>query len=401
MRKGDRVLALHGGSPVREEVLPYGRQVVDESDIAAVERVLRSNWLTTGPAVAAFESALAERVGARFAVAVSSGTAALHAACFAAGLSSGDEAVTTPFTFCATANSVLYTGARPVFADVSEDTLNLDPERVSEQLTDRTRAILAVDYAGHPADLEALGAIARDRSLVLIDDASHALGACQDGRPLGSVAALTCFSFHPVKHVAAGEGGAVTTDDPELAARLKRFRTHGIASDPHTREKAGDWFYEMTDLGMNYRVSDLACALALSQLGRLTENLERRRSISSRYERELGELEAVRLPSVRSGADPAWHIYPIRLVPGRLSGDRREIFQALRAEGLGVNVHYIPVHLHPYYREHLGTRSGMFPVSEAAYEQLITLPIFHGMTEKDAGDVVAAVRKVVSHYRRN
>jgi perosamine synthetase len=379
---------------VRDTLLPYGRQTIDDEDVAAVVEVLRSDWLTTGPKVAEFEEAFAHQVGATHAVAFSSGTAALHAAVFAAGIGSGDEVVTSPLTFCSTANTVLFQGAKPVFADVSEDTLCLDPDRVERAVTPRTRALLPVDYAGHPADLRPLQELADRRGLVVIEDACHAVGATLEGRPVGSIAALTAFSFHPVKHIATGEGGMVTTDDPELARRLRMFRNHGIDSDPRKRQQAGQWYYEMTELGYNYRLPDLLCALGLSQLRKLDAGLARRRAIAAAYEERLADLPELRLPSVRPDVEPAWHLYPVRVA----GIDREKVFRALRAEGIGVNVHYVPVHLHPYYRDRFGYAGGEFPVAEAAYEALISLPLFPGMTEADLDDVVEAVGKVMQHY---
>ena len=393
-------LAIHGGTPVREKLLPYGRQSLDEDNILAVVKVLRSDWLTTGPKVGEFEEVFAEWVGARFAVSFSSGTAALHGAAFAAGLGAGDDAVTTPLTFCATANCVLYQGATPLFADVCDDTLNLDPREVAKKISSRTKAIIAVDYAGHPAALDEMRQIADKCGAILIEDACHALGAEFHGKRVGGIADMTVFSFHPVKHLTTGEGGMVTTDNPQLAETLRRFRNHGISSEARDRQESGQWFYEMVLLGFNYRLTDIACALGLSQIGKLEANLARRRAIAAQYAREFDELTAITLPAVREGVNPAWHLYPIRLNPESLTGDRAEIFRALRAENIGVNVHYIPVHRHPYYRERFpaASRAGGFPIAENAYERLISLPMFHAMTDDDVAEVVRAVRKVIGHY---
>ena len=392
-------LALHGGAPVRARLLPYGRQQLDEADVAAVVESLRGDWLTTGPRVAEFERRVAERVGVRHAVAVSSGTAALHTAAFAAGLGPGDEAVVPPLTFAATANAVLYQGATPVFADVRPDTLTLDPARVREKLTPRTRAIVAVDFAGHPADLDELRELARARGLALLDDAAHALGAEYRGRPVGGQADLTTFSFHPVKHVTTGEGGMVVTDDAALAARAARFRNHGITTGAAERFQSGEWFYEMADLGFNYRLTDVQCALGLSQLAKLDRFLARRAAIAARYREALGSLAGVALQAVAPDVRHAWHIFPLLLDLERLASDRRAIFTALRAEGIGVNVHYIPVYWHPYYQR-LGYPKGLCPVAERAYERLLTLPLFPAMEDRDVEDVVTAVRRVITHYAR-
>jgi perosamine synthetase len=400
-------LAIHGGMPVRGELLPYGRQSLDDEDIQAVVEVLKSDWLTTGPKIGEFEERFAAWIGARHAVSFSSGTAALHGAAFAAGLGPGDEAITTPMTFCATANCILYQGATPAFADVSPDTLNLDPGEVSRKLSSgtssrtssRTRAIIAVDYAGHPAALEELGELAKTRGALLIEDACHALGAEYRGKRVGSIADMTVFSFHPVKHLTTGEGGMVTTNDARLAETLRRFRNHGISSEARQRQESGQWFYEMVLLGFNYRLTDIACALGLSQVEKLDANLARRREIAAQYAAAFRDLAAILVPAVRDGVNPAWHLYPIRLNLGTLSVGRGEIFRALRAENIGVNVHYIPVHRHPYYRERFKSKES-YPVTEDAYERLISLPMFHSMTPQDVEDVIHALRKVVTHYCR-
>jgi UDP-4-amino-4,6-dideoxy-N-acetyl-beta-L-altrosamine transaminase len=395
-------LAIHGGSPVRKSLLPYGRQSLDDADIQAVVEVLKSDWLTTGPKVGEFEERFAAWVGARHAVSFSSGTAALHGAAFAAGLEAGDEAITTPMTFCATANCILYQGATPVFADVSPDTLNLDPKEVSKKVSARTKAIFAVDYAGHPAALDELGQLAetqvpQGRSPLLIEDACHALGAEYRGKRVGGIADMTVFSFHPVKHLTTGEGGMVTTNDARLAETLRRFRNHGISSEARERQEAGQWFYEMVLLGFNYRLTEIACALGLSQLERLDANVARRREIAAQYGEAFRDLPAIVIPAVREDVHPAWHLYPIRLKLEMLAVGRGEIFQALRAENIGVNVHYIPVPQHPYYRERSKSKE-CYPVTEHAYERLISLPMFHSMTVQDVEDVIHALLKVVTHY---
>jgi perosamine synthetase len=388
-------LAIHGGRPVRDSLLPYGRQAITDGDVAAVVEVLRSDWLTTGPKVGEFEEAFAAFVSARHAVSFSSGTAALHAAVFAAALEKGDEAITTPLTFCATANAVLYQGATPVFADIADETLTIDPEAAARAVTSRTRALMPVDYAGHPADLDAMRALADRHGLVIIEDAAHALGASYRGRPVGSISHMSVFSLHPVKHLTTGEGGMVTTDDAALANRLRLFRNHGIERDARARQSEGTWFYEMTALGYNYRLTDIACALGIAQMPRLAANVARRRAIASRYDDVLRGTPGLQLPSSAFDVAHAWHLYPVRVVP---PVDRGEVFRALLAEGLGVNVHYVPVHLHPYYRERFGYRGGEYPIAEAAYETLVSLPMFHAMTDRDVEDVTAAVAKVMAHF---
>jgi perosamine synthetase len=398
-------LALYGGTPVRDKLLPYGRQSLDDGDIQAVVDVLKSDWLTTGPKVDEFEERFAAWIGVRHAVSFSSGTAALHGAAFAAGLGPGDQAITTPMTFCATANCILYQGATPIFADVSSDTLNLDPGEVSRRLSERTssgaasrvKAIIAVDYAGHPAALQELGELAHAHGALLIEDACHALGAEYQKKRVGNIADMTIFSFHPVKHLTTGEGGMVTTNDGRLAETLRRFRNHGISSEARQRQESGQWFYEMVLLGFNYRLTDIACALGLSQLGKLGANLAWRREIALQYAAAFKDWPAVAIPAVRAGVSPAWHLYPIRLQLDTLTAGRGEIFRALRAENIGVNVHYVPVHRHPYYRQRF-PENGSYPVAEDAYERLISLPMFHSMTPQDVDGVIHALQKVLLHY---
>lgn len=392
-------LAIEGGSPVRPTLLPYGHQSIDDGDVRAVIDVLRSDWLTTGPKVGEFEEAFAAWVGVKYAVAVSSGTAALHAAAFACGLAPGDEAITTPLTFAASANCVLYQGARPIFTDVRPDTLNLDPERVREAVTPRTKALIPVDYTGEPAELDELNAIAERHGLAVIEDAAHSLGAKYRGRPVGTLATMTVFSMHPVKHITTCEGGVVTTNDASLAQRLRIFRNHGITTDARERHEKGNWAYDLVALGYNYRLSDLQCALGISQLGKLDVWLERRRRIAARYNEAFASTPEIETPVVRSVSDAAWHLYVIKLNLDKLRAGRAEIFKALRAENIGVNVHYIPVPWHPLYQQ-LGYAKGQWPVAEQAYERLISLPMFSAMTDVDVEDVVEAVNKVIAAYRK-
>lgn len=388
-------LALYGGQPVRQTLLPYGRQWIDEDDIADVVSVLRSDWITTGPKVREFEEAFAAFTGSRHAVAVSSGTAALHAAMFALALGPGDEVIVPPMTFAASANCVIYQGATPVFADVEPGTLLLDPEQAAAKITPRTRAIIAVDYAGQPCNYERIRLLAEQHNLALVADACHAIGGSDNGRPVGSLADMNTFSFHPVKHMTTGEGGMITTDDPDLAHRLRLFRNHGITSDHHQREQQGSWFYEMIELGYNYRITDIQCALGQSQLRKLPAWVQRRQEIARQYDTAFAEIPGVAPLAVRPGASHAYHLYVVRFDPLRVHMPRADLFRALRAENIGVNVHYIPVHLHPYYQRQVGTGPGLCPVAEAAYEQIISLPMFARMRDEDVADVVAAVRKVV------
>jgi perosamine synthetase len=390
-------LAIDGGEPVRREFLPYARQSIDDDDIAAVTAALRSDWLTTGPRVPAFERELADFTGAAHAIAFSSGTAALHGATSAAGLGPGDEAITTPLTFVATANAVVYVGAEPRFADIDPGTLLIEPAAVAAAITPRTKALLPVDYAGQPADYDALRAIADaapSGPLTIIADASHSLGATWGGRSVGTLADMTVLSFHPAKILTTGEGGAVLTDSDDLAATLRRFRNHGIGTELAARR---DWTYDMVELGYNYRLTDIGAALGSSQLGRIDTFLARRRELAAHYLRRLAGHEILDPPVVVAGADPAWHFAYAQLRLDRLRVGRGDVFRALRAEGIGVNVHYIPVHRHAWYREQFPDVS--MPVAEAAYERLLTLPLFASMTTADVDDVVAALDKVTTAYR--
>jgi perosamine synthetase len=392
-------LAIEGGKPIRQTLLSYARQSVDEDDIAAMVDVLRSDWLTTGPKIPAFEEEFAARVGAKYAVAVSNGTAALHAAAFAARIGPGDEVIVPAMTFAASANCVRYLGGTVVFADVRRDNLNLDPECAEAAITSHTRAIVTVDYTGQPSDLDQLGELTQHHGLLLIEDASHALGGTYHGAPVGALSNLTTFSFHPVKQITTGEGGMITTDDPDLAARCRLLRNHGITSDHRQREKAGSWFYEMVELGYNYRLTDFQCALGISQLKKLSGWIERRRAIASMYDTAFSTQPEIEPPLVLPDRESAWHLYIIRLKTERLQAGRAEIFKALRAENIGVNVHYIPVPWHPYYQQ-LGYGRGHWPVAEDAYDRMISLPMWPGMTDQDVEDVIFAVQKVLVHFKR-
>jgi perosamine synthetase len=374
--------------------IPYGRQWVTEEDIKAVSDVLRSDWLTTGPKVEEFEEAFAAKVGSRYAVALSSGTAALHAAALAACIGPEDEVITTPMTFAATANCVLYQGGRPVFSDVEPETLLVDASKIEEKITPKTKAIIAVDYAGQPCDYDELKSIAKRHNLTLVADACHALGATYKGRNVGTLADMTVFSFHPVKHITTGEGGMVTTDDPELAKRVRVFRNHGITSDHRERERCGSWFYEMVDLGYNYRLPDINCALGLSQLKRLDQNVSRRRELAALYNKAFSKIEAVRPLTQKADRKSSWHLYVVKLDLSKIRTTRKDVFSSLRDEGIGVNVHYIPVYWHPYYQK-LGYKKGLCPVAEKAYEEIVTLPLFCAMSDSDAALVVSAVKKTL------
>jgi len=373
--------------PVRSTLLPYGRQWVDEDDVEAVAGVLRSDWLTTGPMVEEFERAFAEFTGTKHAVAVSNGTAALHAAMAALRIGPEDEVIVPAITFVASANCVVYQGGTPVFADVESDTLLIDPEDVERKITPRTRAIVAVDYAGQACNYEALRAIAKKHGLPLVADACHALGGSYQGAPVGSLADLSTFSLHPVKPIATGEGGVITTDNEALAAVMRVFRNF------RQREKLGSWAYEMVSLGFNYRLSDIQCALGLSQLRKLPAWVLRRQEIARRYDAAFAGNEAFHPLVTRSGVSHGRHLYVIRLRDGL---DRGTFFKALREAKIGANVHYAPVYLHPFYREKFGHAPGLCPRAEAAYAQILSLPIFPRMSDADTDDVITAVRHCAS-----
>ncbi|MDR2574408.1 MAG: UDP-4-amino-4,6-dideoxy-N-acetyl-beta-L-altrosamine transaminase [Desulfovibrio sp.] len=369
--------------------LPYGRQIIDDADIQAVVDVLRSDWLTTGPAVECFETDACAYTGAGHGVAVASGTAALHAAMFALDIGRGDEVIVTPMTFAASANCILYQGGTPVFADVDADTLLLDPAAVEAAITPRTKAIIAVDYAGQPCHWDKLRTIADKQHLALVADSCHALGAAYKGRRVGTLADITAFSFHPVKHITTGEGGMAVTNDAALAARMRAFRGHGITTTARQREKSGAWFYEMTELGYNYRITDFQCALGSSQLKKLDGWIARRNQLAQAYDAALAG-SAVRPLAKRSAMRHAYHLYVVR------TPERNTVFKHLRAQGIGANVHYIPVHMHPYYQE-LGYKKGICPIAEAAYETILTLPLWPGMRGEDVERVYTSVRQAEKH----
>jgi UDP-4-amino-4,6-dideoxy-N-acetyl-beta-L-altrosamine transaminase len=378
--------------------IPYGRQFIQEDDIEAVVKVLRSDWLTTGPVVDRFEKALAEKLGAKYAVVVSNGTAALHLACLAAGVGSGDVVISSPNTFAASTNCALYCGARPAFVDIDRRSYNLDPKTLSAFLSRRDsdgtlKAVIPVHFAGQPCDMEEISRIARQEHLVIIEDACHALGArWQDSQSqwhqIGSCSHsdIAVLSFHPVKHITTGEGGAILTNDVVLYDKVKRLRNHGITRDAAANNGNGAWYYELRDLGFNYRLTDFQCALGISQLNKLDSWIERRREIAATYDRLFGSLEHVGIPYEAKNARSSYHLYVIRV------NSRLRVFENLQKKGIGVQVHYIPVHLHQVYRERFGFRAGDFPLAEDYYDHAISLPIFPLMSDADVLRVVEEVK---------
>lgn len=375
------------------EFLPYGRQSIDQEDIDAVVEVLQSDWLTTGPKVGEFEQALANIVNVQHAVAVSSGTAALHCAMQAIGIKAGDEVIVPAITFLATANCVVFCGATPVFADVDADTLLIDPLDIETKITPRTRAIIAVDYAGQPCDYEVLRTIADKHGLILVADACHSLGASFKGRNVGGLADISVFSFHPVKHITTAEGGALVTNNGDYAGSARQFRNHGMSLDHHQRQAQATWQYSMTQLGYNYRMSDLHAALGCSQLKKLAYFIQRRQAIANCYDAAFAEVQGIVPLSTRRDVEHAYHLYVIKL-----DGiDREEFFNTLRQRQIGVNVHYYPVHLQPFYRERFATREGDCPVAENA--KIVSLPIFPAMSDDDVERVVSSVNELALAMR--
>lgn len=393
--------AMAGGVPVRDTKLYYGHQFVDKADVKAVEAVLLSDYLTCGPKVAELEKKLCELTGAKYAVTVSNGTAALHIAAMAAGVGAGDELVTTPITFAASANCALYCGGRPVFADIDPNTYNIDPECVREKITERTKAVVAVDFTGQAAPLDALRDICHDKGIIMIEDGAHSFGTKYKGKPVGSIADMTTFSFHPVKTVTGGEGGAVLTNREDLYEKLLLYRSHGITKDEsfYVNESHGPWYHEQIDLGYNYRLTDIQCALILSQIDKLAQFAGRRREIVGRYNDAFLQIPQLFVQQEIPESDTTRHLYILRIRPEMLTIDRKGFFEAMAAENICCNVHYIPVYWHPYYQK-LGYRKGICPNAEKLYEEMMSLPIYYSMTDQDVDDVIAAVRKIVWYYKK-
>lgn len=394
-------LAIFGGTPVRKKPIYYGKQCIEQDDIDAVVETLRSDLITCGPRVAALEKKLCEMTGAKYAVVVANGTAALHLAALAAGFREGDEVIVSSITFAASANCVLYCGAKPVFADIDPETYNIDPESVKKLITPRTKGIVAVDFTGQAVEHDAIRQICRERGLMLIEDAAHAIGTKYKGQPVGSIADMTCFSFHPVKTVTGGEGGAVTTNDEQLYRRLMLLRTHGITWNPEEMMHPTDarWYNEQVELGFNYRMTDFQAALLLSQLGKLDKFSARRKEIVKKYDQVFSEMPEIIVQKEIPESDTTRHLYVIRLNPERLTCDRRQFFDALYAENTCPQVHYLPVYWHSYY-EKLGYEKGLCSNAEAYYQWSMSIPLYYALTDEEVEDTIRAVKKVVAYYAK-
>ena len=372
------------------EMIPYGKQTIEQDDIQAVVDVLKSDFLTTGPQIAEFEQTVADYVGAKYAVAISNGTSALHAACFAAGIRPGDEVITTPLTFAASANCVLYCGGTPVFADVDPKTYNIDPEDIRRKITDRTKAIIAVHLAGQPCDMDAIHSIAREHGLIVIEDGAHALGSVYKGKKVGSLSDMTTFSFHPVKPITTGEGGMIATDNEDFYKKMVLFRSHGITRDDSIMTRNdGPWFYQQFDLGYNYRITDIQCALGCSQMKKLDRFLARRKEIVARYNEAFADCDNIITPYQLSDTESGWHLYIVQVK----NCDRRQVFENMREKGIGVNVHYIPVYMHPYYQEH-GYENVHCANAEEIYSHIISLPLYPGLTSEQQDYVIDTLKSL-------
>ena len=392
--------AICGGEPVRSTKIFYGHQFIDEDDIQAVVDVLKSDYLTCGPKIGELEEKLCEVTGAKYAVVCSNGTAALHIACLAAGVMPGDEVITTPITFAASANCALYCGAKPVFADINENTYNIDPAHVEKLTTERTKAVVAVDFTGQSVELDRLLAHCREHNLVLIEDGAHVIGTSYKGRMNGSIADMTTMSFHPVKTVTGGEGGAVLTNSKEYYEKLLLYRAHGITRDPKLMEHEpdGPWYYEQITLGMNYRMTDMQAARIISQLNKLPRFMERRKAIVKAYNEAFSKLPQLFVQQEIPESDTTRHLYILRIRPEKLTIDRKQFFEALAAENICCNVHYIPTYYFPYY-ERLGYKRGLCPKAEKLYAEEISLPLYYAMTDQDVEDVIRAVTRIAEYFK--
>lgn len=394
-------LAIFGGKPVREKPIYYGRQCIEQDDVDAVVRTLTSDYVTCGPRVKELEKLLCEVTGAKYAVAVCNGTAALHLSAMAAGFGPGDEVIVSSITFAASANCVLYCGATPVFADINNDTYNVDPDCIRKLITPKTKGIVAVDFTGQATQLDEIREICRENHLILIEDAAHAIGTKYKGQPVGSIADLTCFSFHPVKTVTCGEGGAITTNDENLYRRLMRLRTHGITREQSEMVHPTDaiWYNEQVELGFNYRLTDFQAALLCSQIKKLPKFSKRRREIVEIYDAAFSEMPEIQVQKEIPESETTRHLYVLRLRLELLKCSRREFFDALYAERTCPQVHYLPVYWHSYY-EKLGYPKGLCPNAESYYESSMSIPLYYSLTDEDVQDVIHAVKKVVAYYRK-
>lgn len=394
-------LAINGGTPVRQTPLSYGRHCIDEKDIQAVSDVLRGDFLTCGPKIHELEEKLCQITGAKYCVAVSNGTAALHIAAMAAGIKEGDEVITSSITFAASANCTLYCGGRPVFADINPNTYNIDPESVKKLITPRTKAVVAVDFTGQAVELDKLRAICEEHNLILIEDAAHSIGTKYNGQPIGSIADMTTFSFHPVKTVTAGEGGAVTTNSKELYDKLVLFHAHGITRNIQqmVHPTTDPWYNEQITLGYNYRMTDFQAALLLSQLEKLEKFSNRRKEIVARYNEAFSQIPQLQVQEEIPESDTTRHLYILRFHSEMMNCTRREFFDALHAENIYSQVHYLPVYRHAYY-ESLGYEKGLCPNAEKYYSEVCSLPLYYSLTDSDVDDVIHAVKKIISYYAR-
>lgn len=391
--------AIVGGTPVRKEFIPYGKQYIDEQDVQAVNEVLKSPFLTTGPKAKEFEKKLCEFTGAKYAVAISNGTAALHAACYAAGIEKGDEVITTPITFAASANCVLYCGGVPVFADIDSETWNIDPKEIEKKITGKTKAVIAVDFTGQAVQLDEINEICKRHNLILIEDAAHSIGTKYKGVPIGAIADLTTFSFHPVKTITCGEGGAILTNNEDYHKRMSLFRTHGITREAEIVTRSPyNGYNEQIELGYNYRMTDFQAALGISQLDKLGIFSDRRREIVKLYDETFSEMPQITIQKEIPESETTRHLYIIRIRPETLKVDRNQIYKALNAENIGLQVHYIPVYYHPYYQS-LGYKKGLCPVAEKLYEEIITIPLYYSLTDEDVYSVINGIKKVINYYR--
>ncbi len=388
-------LAINGGKPVRDKLLPYTQHWVGYEELDSIAEVVRSKWLTQGEKVDEFEKIFADYIKSKHAISVSSCTAGLHL-CAIAMLKPDDEVITTPLTFVATPNSIFYVNAKPVFADIDMETMNITPETIEKVITDKTKAIMPVHYGGLPCNMDGIIKLAKKHNLIVIDDAAHAVGAESKNRKIGSIGNATCFSFHPAKQMTTGEGGMITTNDNELAKKLKLLRGHGINKDFKDRIESKSYHYEMELLGYNYRLNDIQAAMGISQLKKLDEFIKRRTEIANQYEKAFKDM-SIKLPKPNPDEKHAWHFYTIQLELEKLTVDRDTIFQALRAENIGVNILYIPVYKQPFYKN-LGYTE--LENTEKVFERIITLPLFPKMTDKDIEDTIEAVKKVLEYYKR-